>query len=77
VKCLSYLGREGMIYTVLPLRLHVIGLPEVLLQSLLLSWGVFWWVNHPRNKALGWIMGSLFFVVLLLSTLGLLLGGPK
>jgi hypothetical protein len=67
---------EGMIYTVLPFRLHLIGLPETLLQSLVLSFVVFHWVNNPRGKAFSWIMGSLFVLVLLLPTLGLLYG-PK
>lgn len=65
---------EGMIYTVFPLRLHVIGLPEVLLQSFLLSWIVFHWVNSPRARWLGRVMVALFVGVLLMSTLGLLVG---
>lgn len=65
---------EGMVYTVLPFRLHLIGLPETLLQSFVLSFVVFYWVNNPRKKALSWTMGSLFFLVLLLPTLGLLYG---
>jgi cbb3-type cytochrome oxidase subunit 3 len=66
---------EGMIYTVLPLRLHLIGMPEVLLQSLLLSVLVVYWVHNPRKKALTWVMGTLFSLVVLLSTLGLLTQG--
>lgn len=63
---------EGMIYTVLPFRLHLIGLPETLLQSFLFSFVVFYWVNNPRKRGLTWTMGSLFFLVLLLPMLGLL-----
>src|SRR5215472_16415488 len=37
---------EGMIYTVWPLRSHLIGLPEVLLQSLALSAVLYYWMNH-------------------------------
>jgi hypothetical protein len=55
--CLSILGTfgptpsslEGMIYTTLPVRLHLIGLPEVLLQSFLLSFIVFYWVTNPKK----------------------------
>jgi hypothetical protein len=65
---------EGIIYTVLPLWLHLIGLPEILLQSLFLSLLVFYWVNHPQKMWLNWSMGVAFFVVLLLPALGLLLG---
>ena len=38
---------EGVIYTVLPLSLHLTLLPEVLVQSFLLSWVLFAWVNRP------------------------------
>jgi hypothetical protein len=78
--CLSILGTfgptpasvEGMIYTTLPLRLHLIGLPEVLLQALLLSFIVFYWIRNPDKKWLRWVMGALFCLVLLVPTLGLL-----
>jgi hypothetical protein len=78
--CLSILGTfgptpasvEGMIYTTLPLRLHLIGLPEVLLQSFFLSFIVFYWVNNPRTIWLRWVMGSAFCLVMLLPALGLL-----
>jgi hypothetical protein len=41
---------EGAIYTVLPLSLHVKLLPEVLVQSFLLSWLVFRWVNREKRS---------------------------
>jgi hypothetical protein len=83
--CLSILGTfgptpasvEGMIYTTLPLRLHLIGLPEVLLQAFLLSFIVFYWVSNPRKRWLRWVMGSLFCLALLLPTLGLLVAQRK
>ncbi len=65
---------EGMIYTVLPLPVHMIGQIEVYLQSLLLSIVVFYWVNHPAEKWLTWLLSAVFFLVLLLPTLGLLVG---
>ena len=79
--CLGILGTfgpapsslEGTIYTILPLRLHLIGLPEVLLQSFLLSFIVFYWVKTPK-KWLTWSMSSVFVLVLLLSLMGLLSG---
>jgi hypothetical protein len=67
---------EGMIYTTLPLRLHLIGLPEVLLQAFLLSFIVFYWVSSPK-KWISWVMSSLFSLVLLFSILGLLHGGSR
>jgi hypothetical protein len=63
---------EGMIYTNWPVWSHVIGLPEILLQSLLLSVVLCYWVRHPEQKWLSWTLGILFFLVLLLPALGLL-----
>jgi len=68
---------EGMIYTTLPMELHLTGLPEVLLQALILSAVLFYWVNHPEKKWLNWVMGIVFILMLLLPTLGLLVGQPN
>jgi hypothetical protein len=62
---------EGVIYTVLPFSLHLTLLPEVLVQSLLLSWLLFQWVNHPGRKWLNWTMGAAFLLVLLFPVLAL------
>ena len=67
---------EGMIYTTLPMELHLTGLPEVLLQALILAALLFYWVNHPQKKWLNWVMGIVFVLMLLLPTLGLLVGQP-
>jgi len=67
---------EGMIYTVLPMELHLTGLPEVILQALILSAVLFYWVNHPEKKWLSWVMGIAFILTLLLPVLGLLVGQP-
>jgi hypothetical protein len=68
---------EGMIYTVLPLWVHLRGMPEVLLQSLALSAILFYWVNHPEKKWLNWVMGILFGLFMLFPALGLLLAPTK
>jgi hypothetical protein len=65
---------EGLIYTILPLRLQLAGLPEVILQSLLLSLLLCYWVNQPQKKWLSWVLGVIFFLTLLLPVLGLTLG---
>ena len=65
---------EGMIYTIIPIGIQLTGLPEVLLQALILSVLLFYWVNHPEKKWLSWVMGIAFFLVMLLPTLGLLVG---
>lgn len=65
---------EGMIYTTLPLWFHINSLPEILLQSLLLAVIATWWINHPQNKWMGWLMGVIFVIILLLGTAGVLAG---
>lgn len=67
---------EGLIYTQLPLISHLRGLPEVILQALLLSGILFYWVNHPEKRWLNWLLGVLFFLVLIFPALGLLLTKP-
>jgi hypothetical protein len=68
---------EGIIYTILPLWVHLRGLPEVLLQSLCLSLVLFYWVNHPGKRWLNWAMGIAFFINITLPVLGLLLGPAR
>lgn len=65
---------EGLIYTTLPVRGQLVGLTEVLLQSLLLSVITYSWVRSRDGRWLNWIMGMLFFIALILPTLGILLG---
>lgn len=65
---------EGMIYTILPISFHLMGLPEVVLQALLLAFFSHYWINHPEKKWLAWVFGIAFSLVLLLSTLGVLAG---
>ena len=63
---------EGAIYTILPAWFHLMGLPEVLIQSGLLAFLTYYWVNHPEKKWLGWAFGIGFGLVVLLSALGVL-----
>jgi hypothetical protein len=63
---------EGMLYTILPTWFHIVGLPEVLVQSGLLAFFTHYWVNHPEKKWLGWVFGVLFALTLLMSFLGYL-----
>jgi hypothetical protein len=65
---------EGMIYTRLPMPLHLFGLPEVLLQTLLFSAGLVAWYRRPsrwKNAAAGIAVG----LIVLSSLAGVLLGG--
>ena len=66
---------EGMIYSPLPFWDHITGLPETLVQSLLLAVVLFYWVHHPETKWLSWGLHLAFVIVLALPTLGLLVTG--
>jgi hypothetical protein len=62
---------EGIIYTKLPLKLHLFGLPEVLLQTLLFSIGLVTWCRKPaRWKNIAGGIGVA--LVLLMSVAGVL-----
>lgn len=63
---------EGMIFFSLPIVDHIVGWPEVFLQTLLLSTILTNWVNHPENKRLGVIMTIGFVATILLPLLALL-----
>jgi len=65
---------EGLIYTILPISGQLIGWLEVIPQALLLSAILHYWVNHPEKKWLNWVLGTAFFVMMLLPTMGLLIG---
>ena len=62
---------EGVLYTKLPLKLHLFGLPEGVLQTLLFSFGLVYWCRKParwKNVASGICVG----LVLLMSVAGVL-----
>jgi hypothetical protein len=63
---------EGILYTKLPLRIHLVGLPEVLLQSFLLSFVMYHWVTGPDKPWLSYTMWTLFAIALIAPLLGFL-----
>jgi len=63
---------EGLIYTRIPPLAQIRGLWEVLLQSLLFSVILYYWVNHAEKKWLNWTLGFAFSIVMILPLLGLL-----
>ena len=65
---------EGMVYTRLPMWFHLAGLPEVIIQSFLLAFLTYYWINHPENKWIGWILVIAFVLGILMSTMGILAG---
>ena len=66
---------EGMVYTKLPIGGQLVGLIEILAQSLLLSIVTFYWVTHPKKRWVSWVLVGLFVLIVLLTTLGILMGG--
>ena len=63
---------EGVIYTHLPMWFHWVGLPELVLQALLLAFLTHYWVNHPAHKWLNRLFGLLFIIVILMSASAIL-----
>jgi hypothetical protein len=64
---------EGLLYTKMPVGLQMSGWLEVMLQALLLSVILFYWVNHPEKKWLAWMLGIIFVLVFVFSILGFVL----
>ncbi len=63
---------HGLVYTNVPFYFHIIGLPEVTIQSLLLAFCTHYWVKHPEKKWLAWLFGAAFVIAILFSILGIL-----
>jgi magnesium-transporting ATPase (P-type) len=51
---------EGLIYTTTPVLMQLRGWLEIVLQALLLSALLCYWVNHPEKKWLTWLLSLLF-----------------
>lgn len=65
---------EGLIYTVISVPHQLRGLVEVIVQALLLAFGVGYLVNHPEKRWLHRLMLAAFAVAMLLPLAGLLAG---
>jgi hypothetical protein len=63
---------EGMIYTIVPFWDHFKGWPEVMIQALLFTLILTYWVEHPQKRWLTWLLVAAFAIVLLLPMMGLL-----
>lgn len=64
---------EGVIYTRVPLAVHLHGLPEVITQSGAFAAVLAGWYRHP-HRAWGITLGVLTALTMLMSVLGVLLG---
>lgn len=67
---------EGMIYTQAPIRGQIIGLWEVVLQTLAFSLLLVAWCRRP-HRAWGIVMGVLTALVILMSVAGAVLPRPE
>jgi len=63
---------EGMVYTILPVGISTY--LEITVQSLLLSAGLYYWVQNIEKKWINWVMGIGFALTILLPILGLITG---
>jgi hypothetical protein len=63
---------EGMIFFNLPIGDHIVGWPEVFLQTLLLSVILTYWVNHPEDKRVSILMTIGFAATILLPLMALI-----
>jgi len=61
---------EGLLYTKMLIGLQISGWLEVMTQALLLSAILYYWVNHPEQKWLAWILGIIYALVIIFSILG-------
>ena len=65
---------EGLVYTKVPFVLQLALLPEVIIQTLLFSVVIYYWLNPPEKRWLSWLLTIFFFLFLILPALGLLVG---
>jgi hypothetical protein len=61
---------EGLLYTKMPVSLQISGWMEVMTQALLLSTVLYYWVNHPEQKWIAWLLGIVYVLVIAFSILG-------
>lgn len=60
---------EVLVYTTMPALLQLRSWLEVILQALLLSALLCYWVNHPGKKWMNPTLGALFFIAMALPIL--------
>jgi hypothetical protein len=68
---------EGLIYTIISVPHQLLGLVEVVIQALLLAFGLVYWLNHPEKRWLPWLMYVAFAIVILLPLVGFLAGSGR
>jgi len=63
---------EGLVYTRMSVPHQLLGLLEIVAQSLLLASGVVYWVNHSEKRWLTWALAVAFVLAMALPVVGLL-----
>lgn len=63
---------EGMIYMTPEAGRISGGILEIVIQALLFSALLYYWVNHPEQRWLNWVLGVLLVLVMLMSLMGYL-----
>ena len=63
---------EGIIYTIIPIRIQVIGLSEIILQAFLLSVIICYWIKHPEKRWINIVLGVMFCIMIMLLIMGLI-----
>lgn len=64
---------EGLLYTKMPVALQISGWAEIMTQALLLSAILYYWVNHPQQKWIAWVLGIIYVLVWVFGILGFLM----
>lgn len=62
---------EGLIYLTILMQEQLSGgVLEILTQSFLFVALLYYWVNHPEQRWLNWVLGLTFVLVIFMSIMG-------
>ncbi len=64
---------EGLLYTNVPVAFQISGLLEVVPQAFLFSVILYYWVNHPQQKWLTWVLGIAYVLTIVFSIMGFMM----
>jgi hypothetical protein len=64
---------EGLLYTKMPVALQISGWAEIMIQALLLSAILYYWVNHPEKKWIAWVLEVIYVLAIICCILGVAL----
>jgi hypothetical protein len=64
---------EGLLYTKMSVSMQISGWLEIMAQALLLSVILYYWINHPEQKWIAWILGIIYVMAVSFSIMGYLM----